>query len=97
MSIKRRLKDLEDVYKEGRQKIECKDGESFWVDNREAVAASAEAMQYCAGMYDSKDELSEDTLRFLNAKEGKSSLADYVRMLIENRAEENVWEDEKTD
>lgn len=94
MRIENRLKKLENEFEEGRQKVVCKDGSSFWVNNEEAVAACAESMKFAAGMYDDREELSEDTLRFLDAKEGQSSLADYVRALIEDGEDtENVWED----
>jgi len=97
MGIENKLNKIENELHEGRQKVICKDGSSFWVGAEEAVAACAEGIKFAAGMFDGKDELSEDTLRFLDAQEGQSSLAEFVRMLIENRAEENVWEDEKTD
>ena len=94
MGIERRLKKIENELHEGRQKIVCKDGSSFWVGAEEAVAACAEGIKFAAGMFDGKDELSEDTLRFLDAEEGQSSLADYVKMLIKNREDENVWNGE---
>ena len=95
MGIEGRLNKIENELHEGRQKVICKDGTSFWVGAEEAVAACAEGIKFAAGMFDGKDDLSEDTLRFLDAKEGQSSLAEFVKSLIKNNEDaDNVWEDE---
>ena len=95
MGIEGRLNKIENELHEGRQKVICRDGTSFWVGAEEAVAACAEGIKFAAGMFDGKDDLSEDTLRFLDAKEGQSSLAEFVKSLIKNNEDaDNVWEDE---
>ena len=88
MGIKNRLNQLEDELNEGLVEVKVEDGGEFYANKRDLLSAIVESTQWAAGKIN-KDDLSEKTLKFFNAKEGQRKPCDLIRETLELAEDRN--------